>query len=87
MIVTHVILFLISLVTWLLTLVAFPAAPLFMTDAVNGVIGFLSIPIGLFRTILGDQFFVAVIGLLVAYVLMFPVLRIGLWVYKLIRGG
>lgn len=76
-----------SVLNFIFSFMALPAAPLIFVDAINSVVPFMAVPIAVVRVYVGEQFFVAMITLIIAAFSLFILLRPAMWLYNKIRGA
>lgn len=86
MIIQAILVFIMMSITFMLSVFALPAMPLVVVDAINGVVGFFALPIGVIRNYVGDDFLIPVLYLLIIYVTFYPIWYMSTWIYQRVRG-
>lgn len=86
MIVQIIIVFLLSFLTTIFSLFTLPAMPLEILQAINAVIGFIAVPLGIAQNYVGSAFLSGIFVVIIVYAILSPIYHISLWVYQRIRG-
>lgn len=86
MIISAIIDIFLSVLTFILSLVSLPATPLALVQAINAVVGWISVPMGVVRNYVGDTFLVGIVAAITAYVFMTPIIHISIWLYQRIKS-
>ena len=76
-----------SIISFVFGLFTLPAFPLVMANSITNVLHYLAVPIGIMRTFLGDTYITALIGALIAYWLLHPIIHGTLFIWGHIRGS
>lgn len=87
MIIMTILFGLMNLIIFIFSLFNIPTMPLAVTGAIADVTDFMSIPIGVIRNYVGDDFLSKILGVIIIYVLISPTMYIIVWLYNKIRGS
>lgn len=76
-----------GLINFILSLFTLPGMPAPVLNAFNAVIPFMTLPISIIKTYVGDAFFVSLLNIVIILVVFNSLLRPGMWLYNKIRGS
>lgn len=76
-----------GLINFILSLFTLPGMPSVVLNSFNEVVPFMTLPISIIKTYIGDAFFVSLLNLLIIIVVFNSLLRPGMWLYNKIRGS
>lgn len=76
-----------GLINFILSLFALLGMPAPVLNAFNEVIPFMTLPISIIKTYVGDAFFIGLLNILIALIVFNSLLRPGMWLYNKIRGS
>lgn len=76
-----------ALINFILSLFTLPGMPAPVLNAFNAVIPFMTLPIAIIKTYVGDAFFIGLLNILIALIVFNSLLRPGMWLYNKIRGS
>lgn len=87
MIVQVILIIFFGILNFVLSLFTLPGMPTVLLNALNAVIPFITLPISIIKTYIGDAFFVILLNVVLLLITFNVLIRPGVWLYNKIRGS
>ncbi len=76
-----------GLINFILSLFTLPGMPSVVLNAINAVIPWITLPVSIIKTYVGDSFFNSLLNLVILVIIFSVSIRPALWLYNKIRGS
>lgn len=76
-----------GLINFILSLFTLPGMPTSVLNAINSAVPFMTLPVSIVKTYVGDEFFVSLLNLVILLISFNILLRPAIWLYNKIRGS
>lgn len=87
MIVQVILIIFFGILNFVLSLFMLPSMPTVLLNALNVVISFITLPISIIKTYVGDAFFVSLLNVVLLLITFNVLIRPGMWLYNKVRGS
>lgn len=87
MIVQVILIIFFGILNFVLSLFMLPSMPTVLLNALNAVISFITLPISIIKTYVGDAFFVSLLNVVLLLITFNVLIRPGMWLYNKVRGS
>lgn len=87
MIVQVILIIFFGILNFVLSLFMLPSMPTVLLNALNVVTSFITLPISIIKTYVGDAFFVSLLNVVLLLITFNVLIRPGMWLYNKVRGS